>query len=1244
MFNLNLKRMKMFTKLIRLMMTLALMSAIVVGQSQQFSKKSGAVAISAGDVLGPISNPIVSQAVQKGIGGTDALLNYVINGGSTSGTSRAPSNYYQYQRTQYLLTPAEMAAAGFVNGDVFNAIGFLVAMGGTGTMTPGTLSIWLKNTADVTYTLGITWNMATFTQVSTNTSWTAPIYGNAYMIDFTNPSAFTYTGGGIYVAWQFEAPGGVQPGWLVTHYCNTALNPGLAGERSTTGHVALATSAFRPATILSTLPSNVDIIDINNIYTLEKAPIPFGVPATVGLYVSNVSAAAQTFDITITGPGSYSSTQTVTGLAGNTGTYVNFADWTPTAAGDFTMTAATTAITGEIFTLNNSLVIPVKVSSNLYGYSNFGVGPGVSYGFGTGGEGIFAAKYEMNGTGLITGANLCIGTSTTNTGKSIYAVALDDVGTIIAQSAPYTILSGDLGLYKSFTFPVPAVLTNEIFYIGLAAPVAASAYNPMGMWSEMPDRGNTFYDFDLTGGTAYDEVGWRFGIEASVTAFAPYSLGVSNISAASSQLFWTSSTGLTDIELGLAGFTPTGIPTNANVTSPITVTTTPATSYSYYARDINGTILGDWVGPYTFSTFCQDCPVGATAEGEAQLPNGSTGAGINGGCAVSQPLLTSPIALGQTYCGQSNTFINDLGAASRDNDYYYLNLTSPANIYWHITATLKGNSLVNITLFDAGALDCNIGAVASVTTTSACQTATIDVDVPSGHYYVVARVSVAAGNLWPVGSGPWQYVLTVNGSQLGAPNLDPDPPATITKMIAPGGTATENLSIGNIGAYPLDYSATTSGLTQTVFVDNFDTYIAGQQLACQSTPVWTTWSNLPCNAVEDAYVSNAHAFSGANSTVIALNNDLVRLHGDLSSGKYSLSFQMFIPTGKAGYYNTLSDFTYGTGGYWAMQVYFNVGGTGYINANHVNTNFTWAQNTWQKVELIVDLDNDLAEFWVGGNFVYSWPWTQGSSTGVGPLIIDANDFFGATANDEMYIDDYKVEAILLDWLTLDGSTASGGTVNPGDPPVNIVLGFNTAGKPAGTYNKVINFVTNELGAKNSYTINVTMNVGYVLSGNVTYGFNVTTKYMATNTTVTCTPGPTVPTGPLGAYDIRPLGNGNYTLTGNSTKPYGGLQNLDAIQVQKFVAGSVTFTDLQKRAGDVNKSNSVQNLDATFIRKRVSGIIVPQWTAPDWIFDGPFGAAPALQGLPVVILNGNVTVPFKTLCSGDVNGSYNPPAE
>jgi hypothetical protein len=133
-------------------------------------------------------------------------------------------------------------------------------------------------------------------------------------------------------------------------------------------------------------------------------------------------------------------------------------------------------------------------------------------------------------------------------------------------------------------------------------------------------------------------------------------------------------------------------------------------------------------------------------------------------------------------------------------------------------------------------------------------------------------------------------------------------------------------------------------------------------------------------------------------------------------------------------------------------------------------------------------------------------------------------------------------------------------------------------------------------------------------------------------------------GAVNVYYFTGMVDGAYNLQGTCTKPYGGLQNLDAIQVQKFVSGSITFTDLQKRAGDVNKSSSIQNLDATFIRKRVTGIIVPQWTAPDWIFDGPFGTPPALQGYPVTVSSGLGTAIFKSLCSGDVNGSYSPTSD
>ena len=61
-----------------------------------------------------------------------------------------------------------------------------------------------------------------------------------------------------------------------------------------------------------------------------------------------------------------------------------------------------------------------------------------------------------------------------------------------------------------------------------------------------------------------------------------------------------------------------------------------------------------------------------------------------------------------------------------------------------------------------------------------------------------------------------------------------------------------------------------SVLAQTeVFFEDFEGFIAGQQVACQDPVNWTTWSGLPCSA-EDAYVSTNYAHSAPNSFVLLL--------------------------------------------------------------------------------------------------------------------------------------------------------------------------------------------------------------------------------------------------------------------------------------------------------------------------------------------------------------------------------------
>jgi len=185
------------------------------------------------------------------------------------------------------------------------------------------------------------------------------------------------------------------------------------------------------------------------------------------------------------------------------------------------------------------------------------------------------------------------------------------------------------------------------------------------------------------------------------------------------------------------------------------------------------------------------------------------------------------------------------------------------------------------------------------------------------------------------------------------------------------------------------------------FFDDFESHIQDQQLACQDTADWTTWNLSPCDPIEDPYISTNYSLTGTKSVKIVQNNDLVKPFGSNTIGYWIISFWIYIPNGKAGYFNTLTGFT--PNPYqWGMECYFDLGGGGRL-LNGGTVNFSWESDTWQFVKLIINLDLDQAHFWFDGSLISTWQWSRG---GMLNLQLEASDFFGATANDEMYIDNF----------------------------------------------------------------------------------------------------------------------------------------------------------------------------------------------------------------------------------------------
>ncbi|MDT8346523.1 MAG: fibronectin type III domain-containing protein [Flavobacteriaceae bacterium] len=102
-----------------------------------------------------------------------------------------------------------------------------------------------------------------------------------------------------------------------------------------------------------------------------------------------------------------------------------------------------------------------------------------------------------------------------------------------------------------------------------------------------------------------------FRIEEATTCPQPINLGVSNITNDSADLQWTEngSATLWDVEVVLAGTTPTGTPTNLNPITAIPYTATNLladTEYDFYVRADCGAVDGvsNWSGPFSFKTEC----------------------------------------------------------------------------------------------------------------------------------------------------------------------------------------------------------------------------------------------------------------------------------------------------------------------------------------------------------------------------------------------------------------------------------------------------------------------------------------------------------------------------------------------------------------------------------------------------------------------------------------------------------------
>ncbi len=192
-----------------------------------------------------------------------------------------------------------------------------------------------------------------------------------------------------------------------------------------------------------------------------------------------------------------------------------------------------------------------------------------------------------------------------------------------------------------------------------------------------------------------------------------------------------------------------------------------------------------------------------------------------------------------------------------------------------------------------------------------------------------------------------------------------------------------------------------------IICDNFDNYVAGTTTGNNAVH-WSTWSGT-LGGAEDGIVSNEQAFSAPNSMLIQEGGtqDVLLLLGNKEAGVYALSWKMYIPAGKIGYYNIQNEETPGV--QWNLEVYLGQNGAngaatpgvGIENIN--NLTFGFPHDEWFDVKHVIDLDNDKATLFINGAVVNTW-------------VFDGNigsiDFFSANAaTNRFWVDDVIYEQL-----------------------------------------------------------------------------------------------------------------------------------------------------------------------------------------------------------------------------------------
>lgn len=425
------------------------------------------------------------------------------NNGSTTGL-RAPNGTSAHTsfRGHIIILASELTNV--PSGVTITKLGFSYSVGTDG-LADGNLKMYMENSTDASNLKSTDWVTAisTMTNVS-DASYTIPISTGPVDTDIPNSTPFVYTGGAIYVAYEYIASN-TAVGSAIYFADNTqAGGVKMIGSTSTTpGATLTGSSTFRPTIRLTYTNPNTNEIQVTALnFPNGKVNRLGGSSHNMQATIHNASQGTLTnvpVTLTLTGVNPYTSTQSVSSIAAGTSAIVTFS---AVPAANSGMDTARITVPNDDNNSNNLLERLAYVSCDTLGACSPG-GPVGSVGFNTG-TGILANRYKINSTVPVVAKKVAfyIANNAASSGNIVKGILCDSNGVIVDSTFIYVITAPNLGTKAELSFINGNIdISNKDYYFGIRQSAnATTGYFPFGTQPNDEVPVNRFYSLNTNGG------------------------------------------------------------------------------------------------------------------------------------------------------------------------------------------------------------------------------------------------------------------------------------------------------------------------------------------------------------------------------------------------------------------------------------------------------------------------------------------------------------------------------------------------------------------------------------------------------------------------------------------------------------------------------------------------------------------------------------------------------------------------